>query len=130
MTNAKESGPLTPALSPSEWGEGESSPASWHGRFLGRECPVCSSVVISHWPPHLRRKADYLRLHEALEISECQFDHLGMGAGIEGDLIIFGQGFRDINVHAVKIAKGRHRPNLAIGKELLKVFFRSEFDFI
>jgi hypothetical protein len=38
----------------------------------------------------MRREVDNLRMHEPLEIPESHPNQLGVGSGVEGDLLIFG----------------------------------------
>jgi hypothetical protein len=44
---------------------------------------------------------DHDRVHQSLVIGVSELHQLGMRAGVERDLLVIGQGFRDIDLHAV-----------------------------
>src|SRR5215472_7300726 len=60
------------------------------------------------------------RLHQPAEILIRQAHEFRMRAGVEGNLLVFGQTLCDKHLEPVEIAKGRHRPHLAVGKEIAK----------
>src|SRR5439155_25704964 len=61
------------------------------------------------------------RLHQPVKIPIRQAYEFRMRAGVEGDLLVFGQTLGDKHLHPVEIAKGGHRPHVACGKQVTKL---------
>src|SRR5207249_11796812 len=71
-------------------------------------------------------KTHHLRLHEAFKVLVAHPDYLRVRAGVEGDLLVVGQGLGDIDLHPVQIAERRHRARFAIGKGLFELLLDCE----
>src|SRR6266478_531399 len=100
------------------------------GKRPAAQARVESIASRSRMSDGLRRKIHHFRLYQTLKVLTSHFDDFRVGAGIEGDVVIVRQRLGYINLHAVKIAEGRHGAGFAIGEFLFEFFFGGELDFV
>ena len=63
----------------------------------------------------------HLGLHQALEIGVAELDQLGVGPGVEGDLLVLGQAGGHVDLHTVQDPERGHGADLAIGEQVLEL---------
>lgn len=59
----------------------------------------------------------YHRKHESGKVPVAHADRFRMGPGLEDDLLVLRERLIDVHIEPIEVAEGRHRAQLAVGKQ-------------